>query len=60
MWQTIKFHDSYHVVPSNDTKEHSLEDCKCGIKYEDGVYVHNSYDGRELLEEAQVETKIHS
>ena len=55
MWQTIKFHGSYHVVPINDTKEHSLENCKCGIKYKDGVYVHNSYGGRELLEEAEAQ-----
>ena len=55
MWQIIEFHDSCHVVPINDTKEHSLEDCKCGVKYNNGVYIHNSYDGRELLEEAEAQ-----
>ncbi|MEG2273218.1 MAG: hypothetical protein RSC05_13205 [Acinetobacter sp.] len=52
-WGVYEYHESAHVVPINDIKEHSLEDCKCGVKYDDGVYVHNSYDGRELLEEAE-------
>ncbi|MEG2114569.1 MAG: hypothetical protein RRZ38_11850 [Hafnia sp.] len=60
MWQITKFLGYYHVLPVNDTKQHSFKNCECGVKYDDGVYVHNSYDGRELLEEAQVETKIHS
>ena len=60
MWATIEHHDSVHVVPINDIKEHSLDNCECGVKYNDGVYIHNSYDKRELLEGLQVETKIHS
>lgn len=51
MWATVEYHGSYHVIPINDKKEHSFENCDCGVYYEDGVYVHNSYDKRELLEE---------
>ena len=60
MWATIEFHGSVHVVPIDDIKEHSFDGCECGVKYDAGVYIHNSYDNRELLEELQVETKTHS
>lgn len=44
-----------HVLPINDLKEHTEETtCECGPRYDpDGdICVHNSYDGRELLERA--------
>ena len=55
MWATIEFHDSVHVVPIDDIKEHSLDNCECGVKYNDGVYIHNSYDKRELLEQLDID-----
>ena len=48
----------YHVYPNNDLKPHNTEDttCECDptIKTEDGnmIVVHNSYDGREAVENA--------
>jgi hypothetical protein len=42
-----------HVLPINDAKKHKEGlDCFCSPAYRDGVYVHNSADGRELLREA--------
>lgn len=48
----------YHVLPVNDLKEHEeSENCNCGPEteyYENGmVIIHNSYDGREIVEEAE-------
>jgi hypothetical protein len=52
----------YHVVPVDDLKKHSEDsavpcDCDPKVQMEDGdmILVHNSYDGREMIEEA---TKI--
>lgn len=43
-----------HVIPLEDIREHAkLGRCPCGAKLNaDGVVVHNSYDGREFLEDA--------
>lgn len=41
----------YHVIPINDLKDHEISaSCKCDCSFEDGVYIHNSYDERELTE----------
>lgn len=47
----------YHVLPVNDKREHEEETtclCKPNIQVEplsnDLIVIHNSYDGRELLE----------
>ena len=51
MWSVYEYHDSVHVVPEKDLKPHTYSpDCECGCVYKDGVYVHNSYDERELTE----------
>jgi ascorbate-specific PTS system EIIC-type component UlaA len=47
---------SIHILPINDLKEHEeLSTCACNPKMltENGemIFVHNSYDGRELFEE---------
>ena len=55
MWATIEHHDSVHVVPIDDINEHSLDNCECGVKYSDGVYIHNSYDKREVLEQLDID-----
>jgi len=40
-----------HVLPNNDLKDHEETGlCWCKPTYEDGVYVHNSMDGREKFE----------
>lgn len=51
MWRVVKYHDSVHVMPVGDLIEHQKEDCECCPVLEDGVYVHNSKDCRELTEE---------
>lgn len=45
--------DQYHVVPSDDIKEHILKGKNCWCRpemNEDGVFIHNSADGREDFE----------
>lgn len=43
-----------HVVPVNDTHEHDLTlNCWCKPKVDDGVVIHNSFDGRELFERGE-------
>ena len=44
--------DVYHVVPVNDLREHVTDGLTCWCKptLDDGVIVHNSMDGRELVE----------
>lgn len=51
-WAIYEIHDSIHVIPVDDLKPHiESPDCTCGVVYEDGVYVHNSFDDRELTED---------
>ena len=47
---------SYHVVPINDLEEHELSSsCKCNPKLtmenNEMIFIHNSYDLREIIEE---------
>lgn len=40
-----------HVLPINDLCEHEeTETCWCKPRYDEGVIVHNSMDGREHFE----------
>lgn len=42
-----------HVIPENDLKEHvPYRHCHCNPVIKDGVCVHNSFDGREVFEQA--------
>jgi hypothetical protein len=38
------------VIPVNDLREHSLDNCWCDPREDDGVVVHHSLDGRESYE----------
>ncbi|MCT9416495.1 hypothetical protein KTI94_06895 [Acinetobacter baumannii] len=49
-WTVYEFHDSVQVIPDDDLKPHSLFHCECHPKYEDGIFIHNSFDGREATE----------
>lgn len=60
MWSNLydpTNHATVHVLPVHDLKEHTeSEDCACHprVSFVDGggkVVVHNSYDGREFLEQ---------
>ena len=51
---------AFHLVPVNDLKEHDLEStCECCPKLimvdDEMIFAHNSYDGRELVEELLAE-----
>lgn len=41
-----------HVLPIADDMVHEFHDCICGPKWEPGLYVHNSLDGREKREKS--------
>ncbi|HGW4397469.1 MULTISPECIES: hypothetical protein [Acinetobacter] len=49
-WTAFEVYDSVQVIPENDLKHHSTFHCKCHPKYEDGIFIHNSFDGREATE----------
>ena len=43
-----------HCVPVGDLRDHMDEDCPCKpVKNEDGLWMHNSFDGREAFEEGE-------
>lgn len=43
--------DALHVLPRGDIRDHYLQpSCPCHPMEEDGVIVHNSFDGREAFE----------
>jgi hypothetical protein len=49
----------YHVYPVNDLKEHRLDEfCECQPVYSDGIWLHTSFDGRELIEDLLSEDNI--
>lgn len=42
-----------HVMPDKDTKAHLVGvECPCDPVENEGVFVHNSWDRREILEQA--------
>lgn len=46
----------WHVYPVNDWREHILEDGACWckpVKNEDGIWIHNAMDQRELYESGE-------
>ncbi|MEI1687073.1 hypothetical protein V8P55_02165 [Acinetobacter baumannii] len=49
-WSVHKVYDSVQVLPDDDLKPHSFFHCECHPEYEDGIFIHNSFDGREATE----------
>jgi hypothetical protein len=45
-WRVVRT----HVIPNNDLREHSLENCWCSPEDDDGVIIHHSLDRREHYE----------
>lgn len=45
-------HTPSHMLPNEDVQQHYLENCPCCPDYnwQGGIYVHNSFDGREAYE----------
>jgi hypothetical protein len=55
-WAVIPVKDgSSHIVPDLDNRKHTCTSrCWCrSVENEDGNYVHNSWDGRELFERGE-------
>jgi hypothetical protein len=52
MWQVQwDYYDRRRVVPLDDLGKHTLAlYCKCKPHEDDGIIVHSSFDGRELVE----------
>ena len=51
-WEVFEVLSGVHVVPRSDSKPHQCNEyCDCGVYFEKGIYVHNSYDERELTED---------
>lgn len=53
MWEVHRLKDdSIHVVPKEDWYKHDFHEfCSCMPVDKEGVWSHNSFDGRELVEE---------
>lgn len=49
-WVFIYYNGEQHIVPESEEDEHYFHDCYCGAKYENGVLVHNSFYGIELID----------
>ena len=50
-WGVYEINNSIHVIPEDDLKQHDYNpNCACNVKYDSGIYIHNSYDERELTE----------
>jgi hypothetical protein len=47
-WGVYEYHDSVHVVKCDEIEEHYFIECQCGVKYQDGVYVHESLYGDDV------------
>ena len=55
LWTTEEY-GLPHLIPDDDLKEHTMELKLCWCrpnKNEDGLYIHNSMDRRELYEESE-------
>jgi hypothetical protein len=55
MWKASKSSlGQCDVIPMNDLHGHTYgEGCSCGPRNQGGIWVHNSFDGREILERAK-------
>jgi hypothetical protein len=49
--------DDIHVMPVDDLREHVFENCPCnpeiGVVDADLIYIHNSWDGKEFVEQVE-------
>jgi hypothetical protein len=50
-WQLAPCENGAHLIPVGDLHDHMDEGCSCGVvQNEHGLWVHNSFDGREAFE----------
>jgi hypothetical protein len=50
-WQLALCDNGVHAIPIGDLHDRMDEDCSCGaVRDENGVWIHNSFDGREAFE----------
>lgn len=52
-WRIVPQGDINHVIPVDDDGMHQIENCSCNPRWDDGVMVHNSFDGREAFERGE-------
>lgn len=52
-WFTAQSENGTHVLPLEDCGQHALVDCPCRPREDDGVIIHNSFDGREAFERGE-------
>ena len=46
-----KPNETLHTMPLNDLRDHeALSSCWCKPSYDEGLFIHNSMDGREKFE----------
>lgn len=50
LWGVYEYHDSVHVIPVAEEDTHYFIECTCGVLYQDGVYVHNSFCGEDDID----------
>lgn len=53
-WTVVLYNTSIHVVPVDDLEAHNSTACSCKPVFVDGIFVHNSFDGREFLEHTTI------
>ena len=49
-WIFSYYNGEQHIVPESEEDEHYFNDCHCGAKYDNGVWVHNSFYGIEPID----------
>jgi hypothetical protein len=53
-WVPAVCENGVHCIPVGDLHDHLDEDCPCRpVRDETGVWIHNSFDGREAFEEGE-------
>ena len=56
-WTLGRMDNGWHCIPIHDLKDHMDEGCECHPEQnEDGLWVHNSFDGREKFENGERKT----
>lgn len=53
-WALEPADNGLHLIPIGDTRDHMDEDCPCcPVRDDAGIWIHNSFDGREAFEEGE-------
>lgn len=56
-WSLARCTNGAHCIPIGDLQDHMVNDCPCKpVRDEDGLWTHNSFDGREAFETEERKT----